>query len=402
MMTLKKTVVNLTMILLVIGLLAGCAGGPAVSTAPSDSTAPSENTAAGESASSDTSEQAPPKKIIGVIIQNTDDAVMSAVKRLLDSAADALNVELIYKTGDLDGESQISAVENVIAAGAEGIMVWPLAGAIIPRLLQICSDAEVAYVQMFESIDDPDIAAQAKANPYYLGYATEDQINPCRTLTKLLADNGNKNICIIRTPPGENGDIRYDTIVDAMEEEGLNLTSEYIINYTSRPQTQAVDAVNNFLATYPEMDGVFLLCGIIGLLDGVKSVVESEDVLGKVNVVSFDHPATGTGEMFEKGAFIGLASGGYVDPLFSFIILYNYLQGTPLSDEPIEVNLNYVIVKNYDNAVAFEKYYNPDFLVYTQEEIKMMTKFYNPDFTLEDLQKIVADYSIEGVISRFE
>jgi hypothetical protein len=187
-----------------------------------------------------------------------------------------------------------------------------------------------------------------------------------------------------------------------MEKEGINLLGEYVIGTTSRPQTQVIDATNNFIATYPEMDGMFLLVGIVGLLDGVRSVVESEDVLGKVNVVSFDHPASGIDEMFEKGAFIGMSSGGYVDPLFSFIVLYNYLQGTPLSDKPVELFMDYVTVTNHEEAVAFAEYYNSDFLVYTQDEIKMMTKYYNPDFTLEDLQKIVSDYSIEDVIARFK
>jgi len=351
----------------------------------------------------DNAAEFPPKKTIAVIIQNTDDAVMSMVKKLLDSAAEALNVELLYKTGDLDGGAQIQAVENVIAAGVDGIMIWPLADTIVPKIQQMCGDAKIPFVHMFRGILDEDIAALTKQNPYFLGYTTENEADASVKLTEILAANGNQNVCLVYFPPGDStGVIRYNTITETLAKEGINVLSECVLSYTSRPQTQVIDATNNFLATYPEMDSIFLLVGITGLLDGVRSVVESEDVLGKVNVVSFDHPATGIEEMFASGAFIGMASGGYVDPLFSFIILYNYLQGTPLSDEPIELFMDYVIVTSYDEAVSFAKYYNSDFLVYTQEEIKMMTKYYNPDFTLEDLQQIVLDYSIQDVISRFE
>ena len=384
----KKTILTLAVIVLLIGLLVGCNEGKSSKTTAAPSSGETKTTQSSE----------PPLKKIAVIIMETDDSVMSSVKRLLDSAADVLNVKITWKTGDTDGESQVKAVENAVAAGMDGIMIWPLSTAVIPKIHKICNDAEIPIVQFFRGIADEKYAAQAVNEPYYLGYTTEDEALAARKLIKQLAVNGSKNVCIITMFPGDaTCDIRKANFLSAMEEEGMTLLAESVITSVDKIDTQVMEITNNFLNTYPEMDGLVLSIGNIGVIEAARSVVNNNE--SDIKIVSFDHPDKNIVEMCQ-GNFVGFSSGAYPDPLYSFIVMYNYLHGTPLSDKPVELLTNYIIVKNVEDAKNFTKYINADTLVFSQDEIKMMTKFYNPDFTLENLQKIISDYSLEDIAAR--
>ncbi len=384
----KRIIIAFAAVILLIGLLAGCMDNK-----------DSKNTAASSTGEAKTVQSSdPPVKKIAVIIMETDDSVMSSVKRLLDSAADVLNVEITWKTGDTDGETQVKAVENAVAAGMDGIMIWPLSTAVIPKIHKICDDAEIPIVQFFRGIADKEYAARAVNEPFYLGYTTEDEALAAQLLIKQLAANGSRNVCIITMFPGDaTCDIRKANFLSTMEEEGMTLLSESVITSVDKIDTQVMEITNNFLSTYPEMDGLVLSIGNIGVIEAARSVVESRE--SDIKIVSFDHPDKNIVEMCE-GNFVGFASGAYPDPLYSFIVMYNFLHGTPLSDKPVELLTNYLIVKNAADAAGFTKYINSETLVFSQDEIKMMTKFYNPDFTLAELKRIINDYSLKDIAAR--
>lgn len=94
-----------------------------------------------------------------------------------------------------------------------------------------------------------------------------------------------------------------------------------------------------------------------------------------------------------------MAGGMAPDALFSFICMYNKLNGTPLSDEPIWLLQKEVIVKNAEQCDAYEKYIDKaTYLIYTDEQIKSLIGKFNPDVTLDDVKALMDQYTMEWVI----
>ena len=57
------------------------------------------------------------KKVkIGVAIWSTDDGLGADAKAAIDAASGALGFDVVYRTGDYDAESQITAFQNFVAA----------------------------------------------------------------------------------------------------------------------------------------------------------------------------------------------------------------------------------------------------------------------------------------------
>lgn len=129
-------------------------------------------------------------------------------------------------------------------------------------------------------------------------------------------------------------------------------------------------------------------------------LVRSKNLQGSVRVASFD-AVQDTVSAFVDNILVAETCGSQTDALFSFMMLYNELQGTPLSEEPIELQSGYVYVTDAEVATNYDKYWSADdYQIYSEDEIKAMTKVYNPDLTLESFEEIVASYSYEDTMAR--
>lgn len=385
-MNIKK---NLTFIiisvLMIVSLISGCAGNqPAATDAPDDTSAAAM----------------PERKKVGVIIWGTEDGLSSSVKRLLDYAGEALNIEVLYKTGDYDTEAQVKAAENFVAAGVDGIIAVPLIDSGIPKIYKVCEDAKIPYIQAFRRIDDPTNAAQLETAPYFLGFTVENEEAAGYDLLKILADAGGTTVGAIYNSPGSSFADRRKAGIEKGFSEGI---ATKVVEFTLplSPSSDAwVEATNNFINAYPELDGIIMTSGSVGGAEASIATIVKNDAVGKVKMVTFDQPANAN-EAFDQGILVGLASGIYTDPLYSFIIMANYLQGNPLSDKPIYIASNYIYIKSSQDAADYSTYVDGEGIYpYSKDEIQQMTRFYNPNFTAEDLQKIASDWTMENVLAK--
>ena len=345
-----------------------------------------------------------PAKKVGIIIWGVEDTLSAAVKRNLDAAAEVLNVELVYATGDFDSESQLIAAENLIAAEVDAIMLSPMDDSVVPRIAEKCADANVALILFFRDINDPAIAAETEKIPNYLGYTLESEVKAGKDMIATFSKNGAKNVGLITMAPGFTvTDKRKIGFEEGIKEYGLNQLAEVVVAMADATSgLGAKDGIENFIATFgDEMDCIAMAFGEASAVSA-RAVIENSGKVGQIQVGTLDS-FEGMATAFQKGIFTFMGSGTYTDPLFSFIVLFNYLHGTPLTDGKVELTQNYIYAKSYEEVLDFIKYIdNKDIIIYSPDEIKQMAKLYNPDFTLEDLKKIMADYSIEDVKSRLQ
>lgn len=346
----------------------------------------------------DASEKLPEKFKIGVVIWSTVDDLGRTSSQMLDYASEVLGVEMVYNTNISSPESQITATENLIAAGCDAVAICNYSDDILPKIAKLCQENEVYFTLIWRSIADPEVKEIVESCPLYLGNTCEDEEKIGYRMGESLYNKGCENIAVITMEKGDaTADARDAGFDRACEEFGMNRISEVRNNaFTAEDATKAVE---NFLAAFPEMDGIYVTGGSGTILEGVIQGLALHGKTGEVKVACVDFIAD-LDKYIAEGAIDAISGGHFVDPLFSYILMVNKLAGTPLSETCETINLNFVNLESPEDAVNYYTYVEGDEYPYNAEEIRSMVKYFNPDMTIEKLKEIADAYSVDDVVAR--
>lgn len=322
---------------------------------------------------------------IGVCIWSTDDGLGADSKEALDFAADVLGVELVYRTGDYDAEGQITAVENLVSAGCEGIMICPIVDTAVDDYLKICENAGVYMQAFFRNIIDEETYEYCMSSDYFTGYVVEDEESAGAAMVDALAEAGCKKFGLINREAG-NGviDRRQEGVADRLKELGLSY--EVSTNSSTATAADMTDATDQLLAANPDIDALIVSSGSNGAIDAIVTDIEGTDI----KLTSFDTPVDVPGA-FKKGNLAMLTTGSQIDPVYALVNLYCTLTDQPKSDTPTEVKSNYIYMTSVEDAELYSKYFS-EFKTYTAEEIKALIAMDEASF-----EKEVATYSLKMV-----
>ncbi|MFR0802827.1 MAG: sugar ABC transporter substrate-binding protein [Suilimivivens sp.] len=389
----KKMIALLTSMTLVLStILMGC--GSQKNTGETKEQQPEE----ASSETAQTSDKLPEKFKIGVVIWSTTDDLGGASARLLNYASDIIGCEMVYNTNISSPESQITATENLIAAGCNAIAICNYSDDILPKITSLCEENEVYFTLIWRSISDPEVKEIVEASPYYLGNTCESEEETGYMMGESFHNMGCENIAVITMEKGDaTADARDAGFDRACDEFGMNRISEVRNNTLTAEET--TKAVENFLASFPELDGIFVTGGSNTILEGVIQALALHNKTGEVKVACIDF-ISDLDKYIEEGAIDAISGGHFVDPLFSYMLMVNKLTGTPLSDNCEQIDLNFINLQSPDDARNYYKYCEGDSYPYNEEEIRSMVKYFNPDMTIDKLKEIAAAYSIDDVVSR--
>ena len=134
---------------------------------------------------------------IGVSIWSSTDVLGSQCKRIIDKAAAALNVNVMYVDQGHVSEQVTASVEQLCAAGCDGIIICNSADSEMTSAIQTCEANGVYLTQFFRIISEensPEVYQTACNSQYYLGAVHEDEVTNGYTLVNLLLENGDRNI----------------------------------------------------------------------------------------------------------------------------------------------------------------------------------------------------------------
>lgn len=412
-MKLKKTLAMALVVLMAAFALVSCTSAPAPSDSASAAPAPSEDAskapAPSEDASSPTesgdASQAPATSLdttgkkIGVIFYSKDDSLGAAVYATLNNAAEALGVEIQWKLGDLDPTAQITAAENMIAAGCKGILCIPLSEVVTQKVAKLCQDKGVYFQICFRTITDESIKSEVEGYEYFLGGCYEDEAAAAEHMVELMAGKGKKNACVNYVSPGSALKLRNDGLDTGMEKYSITKLAEYTIP-DSVDLNAVTSTIQNYINSYQDCDVILASSASVGQGEVIINTINSLAPGGKVQLAAFD-VWDGMAAAFESGS-LGCAVGGMSpDALFSFMNLYNAVIGSRLSDDVLWLTQNYIFVTDAESCAAYEKYIdNPEYMIYTAEDIKNMSRANNPDFSVDDLKQIMTDYTMENVMAK--
>lgn len=130
---------------------------------------------------------------IGVSIWSSTDVLGSQSKKIIDKAADALGVNVMYVDQGHVSEQVTASVEQLCAAGCNGIVICNSADSEMTSAIQTCDANQVYLTQFYRIISEensPEVYQTACNSQYYLGAVHEDEVTNGYTLVNLLLENG--------------------------------------------------------------------------------------------------------------------------------------------------------------------------------------------------------------------
>ena len=340
---------------------------------------------------------------IGVSIWSSTDVLGSQCKLILDAAAEALGVEVQYVDQGHVSEKVTASVDQLCAAGCQGIVICNSADTEMTSAIATCNDKGVYLAQFFRSISEeanPDIYELAKASDYYVGAVHENEPENGEKLVNILLEKGCRNIGLIGWEQGdatwlgrwEGYQAGVDKWNEANPDDQAVLSEPQYAGTTSEGGAKAADAL---MSADPDLDALIPAGGGGEPLQGAISAVEKAGKTGEIAIVSTDF-LPDLGERLENGSMAGESGGHYCDPLFAFMMVYNAIKGnyTEFGGNFNEILFPYLYVASPEDYADYEKYF-VDQLPYTQDELKAMA-----DLSFDELSEAAAKLSIEDAAER--
>lgn len=396
----KKVIAILMSAAMMITMLAGCGSAAADEKGADNAQTESEQPVEETDAKEEESVQSAGTRKIGVILYGKDDTMGAAVYSYLNFAAEAMDVDLTWAFGDYDAAAQLTTCQNMVAAGCEGILMMPMDNAAVQQVAAYCEQNQVYFGLMFRDITDDTIKTTVEGYEYYVVDGFEnDELYAQRMVEYMAEEYGVSNFGEMSLYASSPLVARNNGFESGFESTDAVKLAEFPFPTDSSTQTIAAE-IENFINSYQDMDAIVLGASSVGAGETVMNTLSTMTEPGAVKVGTFD-AFEGMDEAFESGYLVYVAGGVGIESLFDFVVLYNAVDGTPLSDDLVVLNMSEIEVKSAQDCKNYSQYIdNPDHQIFTAEEIRNMCRRYNPDATLEDIQSYIDQYSLEWVVER--
>lgn len=346
------------------------------------------------------SDKLPAGTKIGMTIL-VNDGLFASMAQYVQYIADQVGFELVLDVGAFSPEDQVASVENLIAAGCQGIVFCNFSEAVLPQIAAVCDEAKVYWAQYCRQVEDQEVLTALNAAPYYVGRCFENNENVAVRVVDAFVKAGVKETAIIGPATG-------DTTTDTVSRKYKELCAEKGINVLTeiRNAQEAADcttAAETIVSNFPQVEGLIVLSGSTGKLEGVLKGLENVGKLGVIKVGSLDATANIIEDM--KKGYVSCANyGQFTDAMFTTMLVLNSVLETPLTtDKKATVECEYVAFNSSEDA---ETYFSSmenlkeKIFAYNIDEVKQMIKFFNPSFSIEEMQTIASKYSVADTIAR--
>ena len=340
---------------------------------------------------------------IGVSIWSSTDVLGSQCKLILDEAAKSLGVQVQYVDQRHVSEKVTASVEQLAAAGCQGIVICNSSDTEMTSAIKTCNDNKVYLAQFFRVIskdNSADIYKAATDSPYFVGAVHENEPENGEKLVNILLEKGDRNIGLIGWEQGDATWLgRWEGYKAGVEkwnkehpDDQAKLSEPQYAGTTSEGGSKAAEAL---MSADPTLDALIPAGGGGDPLQGAIAAVERAGKTQDIDIVSTDF-LPDLGERLANGSMAGESGGHYCDPLIAFMMVYNAIKGnyTGFEGKFNDVPFPYLYVSSADDYKAYEKYF-VDQLPYTDDELVEMSKL---DF--DGLKNAAAKISIEDAASR--
>jgi ribose transport system substrate-binding protein len=309
----------------------------------------------------------------------------------------ALDVEYIASDDKFSLEQLVTDVENMIAAGCDGLVLWLPTDTLYATVTEMCKEAQVPFVLNDKLPMDESLIAQISENPYFVGAFGVKNAQYGVALANYVLEQGWKACFITSSNVGDVSDTeRMDAFKGIFEAAGGKVFTELHASSSDEALPQIEDA----LTAYGEqIDFIYGVGGDFGnaACSALENYKGGESGL-KVITTGIDQ---GTLDNFDAGT-IAMVNGDYfVNGIVSVIAMVNYLEGNHLVDasgkSPWIYNTASIDI-NADTNAVFRKVFTQR-LCYSDDELRNMTYAYNAGFKYADLEAAIMNYSFSDRVA---
>lgn len=395
MKKMKKIIASI-LVLAMLFSLSACGNTSSNKTAQNNSTNSSNSTTSNSSSNNQ-------KIKIGVSIWSSTDVLGSQCKKMLDYAANALGIELMYVDQGHISEKVTASVKTLAAAGCQGIIICNSADSEMASAIQTADQNHVYLAQFFRMISkdrSPQIYEQAQKSKYFVGAVHEDEVVNGYNLANILIKKGKRFIALEGWTPGDATFLlRWEGYKKAVDQWNQNHPDDKVFMtqpvYAGTSADGGASAATSFMNSYPKMDALIVAGGGGDPLVGSIGAIKNAGKTGKIAVVSTDF-LPDLGQQLASGAMTAESGGHFADPLYALMMVYNAIRGNYVKPENsfYEIKFPYLYVSSPSEYNDYQKYF-VDSLPYNTEEIKAMA---NDSF--QQLAEQALNLSIDDVKKR--
>jgi ABC-type sugar transport system substrate-binding protein len=322
---------------------------------------------------------APAKKVVvRSLVQPMDNPWVVNNVNFQKAVAKALGIELTIATDKGTEDSNIAAMQGLVAQQPDGILFDPITQAAGRADAKMLEEASIPGVTE-DRLVVPDI--KDYQGKFLIAQVTQSNEQWGYDMMMALIDQGSKKIVAIMDPHGV-------TTVEEAWKGALRAVSEHpgakVLQESWQPKSRenAIATMERYMTRFGpgEVDGCWCIGSTVGLgaLQAIKQAGRQTEI--KVSTADDDDSVI---EAIDDGSLSSTLGGHWMNGGFGLIVLYDYLNGhAPVNRQP-QFNL---IAINKTNAEAYAKRFlhgEP----FTEDQIRSMSLTYNPNANLPDTMK---------------
>ena len=364
----KKYLALILAVLMMLSMATGCGQANTASNEGSTQTQTTQPSTAGEDKPA---EEAPAEAPVGEIksLEGYKLGVidMSSGGRSITIVSQNILVDLCKTTGaelvqvpltGYDDAAFMTAYESLIDLGCDAIAVSTFSEGPISLIADMMEEAGVRWFLLNRQISDPALKEKVFSMSMFVGNDYCDEYDNAYDMTRELAEKyGVKNLAAIGLTQGDlNGDLRDKAIAQACEDFGITFLTETRGVATVDDVTNAVEGL---IASYPELDGIFIVGGTItaGALAGAAQALENHGLSDKVSIAMID-VSPGMAQYMGEGQPLKIVAGGntQMDYTFSGACLLNDGMGFNRNQAPYIIKSKMLRIYTPADAEAYEEY----------------------------------------------
>ncbi|MGE4277047.1 MAG: sugar ABC transporter substrate-binding protein [Lawsonibacter sp.] len=315
---------------------------------------------------------------------------LDILEKNFTTTCEALGVEPMVVNDEGKMENSVSNVDNMIAAGVDGIVFFGISDTLFSVVSQKCEAAGIPYA-FFDHMPSDAVYDSLKNNELFAGVAGTLDINTGKNIGTYASEQNLKKAIIVS---GQTTDVTHSARTNGFEEAftaaGGTVLAE---GYGEVTIAEALTRANDLLTAHPDTDCVYATNGDVGTAC-IEALAKHPEVHAQLYVTDLD-PDVLTG--LENGTVAAANGAHWVNIDYATALLVNYLNGNILKDEA--GNAPKLVVPVMTLPSNYVGLYNEQWIEnspYSDAEIQSLVVTYNKEANLDSFTKMLDEYTIDN------